>query len=296
VVNNWEDKQLGTHIDIPSLIPGYDPISLKIPAIIHQTWKSDILPWEECKSPKSSIPKEKCERTYLKWEIAYNSVKEMHPGYEYLFWTDKTLKKFIQDNYSWFLDTYNSYPHSIQRVDAARYFLLYHYGGIYMDLDIGCKRPLDPLRQFNVVLPATNPSGFSNDFLMSEPGHPFFKALITNLTYYNHYYGTRYPTVFISTGPYFLNHQYVNFKNRSDIAILPPHLYAGPKNVTYLAHYTGNSWHDLDAIIILGIYENYGKIIFVMMLEICVCILYAFWKRKIIISIDLSEDGQPHLE
>lgn len=28
-----------------------------------------------------------------------------------------------------------AYPYSIQRVDVLRYFLLHHYGGIYIDLD-----------------------------------------------------------------------------------------------------------------------------------------------------------------
>jgi hypothetical protein len=33
------------------------------------------------------------------------------------------------------LKTYDGYRFPVQRVDAVRYFLLLHYGGIYLDLD-----------------------------------------------------------------------------------------------------------------------------------------------------------------
>lgn len=45
------------------------------------------------------------------------------------------LRPVPQKHYPWFLPTYVAYPYSIQRVDVLRYFLLHHYGGIYIDLD-----------------------------------------------------------------------------------------------------------------------------------------------------------------
>ena len=50
--------------------------------------------------------------------------------------------------------------------------MLAEYGGFYVDLDIQCTRPLDFLRQYPLVLPATRPVGFSNDFLAAAPHHP----------------------------------------------------------------------------------------------------------------------------
>ena len=32
-----------------------------------------------------------------------------------------------------------------QRSDAARYFIVYHYGGVYLDLDYECSRPFAPV-------------------------------------------------------------------------------------------------------------------------------------------------------
>lgn len=72
------------------------------------------------------------------------------------FWTDESARKFIADEsvyptteplyqtlladttttrYDWFLEIWDNYPFGIERADAIRYFVLYHFGGIYIDLD-----------------------------------------------------------------------------------------------------------------------------------------------------------------
>ncbi len=50
-------------------------------------------------------------------------------------WTDASSREFIAAEYPWFLDTFDGYDHNIQRADAIRYFVLAHFGGIYIDLD-----------------------------------------------------------------------------------------------------------------------------------------------------------------
>ena len=56
------------------------------------------------------------------------SCVDLHPGYEYMLWTDAASEQFIAQHFPWFLATYRAYPYVIQRVDAIRYFILYHYG------------------------------------------------------------------------------------------------------------------------------------------------------------------------
>jgi mannosyltransferase OCH1-like enzyme len=57
-------------------------------------------------------------------------------------------RTFIATHYPWFLDTFNGYKYPIQRADSIRYFALYHYGGIYIDLDdVGYAGP-NLLRRF----------------------------------------------------------------------------------------------------------------------------------------------------
>ena len=84
-----------------------------------------------------------------------------------MLWTDASSREFIANEYPWFLDTFDGYTYPIQRADAIRYFVLYHYGGIYVDLDIGCLRPMDDLLYYPVILPRTKPVGVSNDLMFS---------------------------------------------------------------------------------------------------------------------------------
>jgi inositol phosphorylceramide mannosyltransferase catalytic subunit len=44
-------------------------------------------------------------------------------------------REFIAKEYPWFLETFDGYKYPIQRADSIRYFVLVHYGGIYIDLD-----------------------------------------------------------------------------------------------------------------------------------------------------------------
>ncbi len=53
-------------------------------------------------------------------------------------WTDEQSRNFIAAEYPWFLETFDGYKYPIQRADSIRYFVLAHYGGIYIDLDDEC--------------------------------------------------------------------------------------------------------------------------------------------------------------
>jgi mannosyltransferase OCH1-like enzyme len=81
-----------------------------------------------------------------------------------MLWTDGLARDFVEQNYPAFLQTFDSYKYPIQRADSIRYFVLNHFGGIYMDLDIGCRRRMDSLLQgdWEVILPITKPVSQSN--------------------------------------------------------------------------------------------------------------------------------------
>lgn len=99
-----------------------------------------------------------------------------------------------------FLPTFDGYPYNIQRADVIRYFVLHHYGGVYLDLDIGCRAPIDPLLLHTpAMLPVTKPVGISNDLMASEPRGPFMDSVIHNLVAFDHTYLSAYPTVMFSS-------------------------------------------------------------------------------------------------
>jgi len=211
----------------------------RIPRIIHRTWKDEKIP--------------------QKWFESYDSCKRLeNRKFKTEIWTDERSRKFLEDKFPWFLSNYDSYPYPIQRVDAIRYFILYTYGGIYLDLDVGChnEKYLEALLEFDLILPKTHPIGFSNDVMMSAPGHPFWNHLFPGLVHWNKNFGIRYLTVMASTGPLFLTFEFNTFMNKTKhVGILPLELYASTVK-SFFFHLPGGSWHGPDSYVILWIYEN----------------------------------------
>jgi mannosyltransferase OCH1-like enzyme len=208
-----------------------DNLTQLIPKIIHQTYINN------------SIPEQ--------WKEAQQSCVDMHEDYEYKLWTDDLSRTFIATEYPWFLETFDSYPFPIQRADSIRYFVLAHYGGVYLDLDDGCNRRLDPLLSYPAWVRRTVPTGISNDAMGAVAQHPFFLRVIESLQSYNRNWGVPYITVMYSTGPLFLSvvwKEYISATRpeQDHVRILMPHEY--DKHPWSFFNITkGSSWHGKDA-------------------------------------------------
>lgn len=233
--------------------------TVRIPTILHHTWKDDNIPDD--------------------WSYVVKHCYDMHPKYKRMLWTNEKSREFIASEFPWFLSTYDSYWYDIQRADVIRYFVLYKYGGIYLDLDVGCREKLDFFLPYTFILPETSPVGFSNDVIMSVPHHQFLAFLIDNLQSWNYIYGSKYLTVFFSTGPAFVSYhmnQYLSqlrdirkhndtdviavensttlsrsvLRRRihftDDVSILDRELYNNNKEYSFFYHVRGNSWHGWD--------------------------------------------------
>lgn len=90
---------------------------MTFPKIIHQIWYQG---YEH--RPKLAIQSEK-------------SWKEMNKGYEYKHWDEKEIEVLVNDKFSWFVKTWNNFKHMHQKIDCAKYMILYTYGGIYAESD-----------------------------------------------------------------------------------------------------------------------------------------------------------------
>ncbi|KAL2068345.1 hypothetical protein VTL71DRAFT_16443 [Oculimacula yallundae] len=218
--------------EIPA--PGSDMIENRtqlIPKIIHQTYINESIP----------------ER----WRAGQKSCIDLHEDYEYILWTDAKSRAFIATEYPWALANFDSYNFPIQRADAIRYFILAHYGGIYIDLDDGCNRRLDPLLSYPAWARRTLPTGISNDAMGSVPQHPFFLRTIESLASYNRNWFMPYITVMYSTGPLFLSVLWVEYMREDrplseHVRILMPDEYKG-FTWSFFNISKGNSWHGKDA-------------------------------------------------
>jgi hypothetical protein len=96
-----------------------------------------------------------------------------------------------------------------------------------MDMDLYCRRSLEPLRQFDFVAPAAYPKGVSNGFIMSRPNLPFLREVITKLVDYDlDWFGLPYATVSFTTGCHFLS--YVSYSPGPFLLFLFPLTTTGP--------------------------------------------------------------------
>jgi mannosyltransferase OCH1-like enzyme len=96
---------------------------------IHQSWSSKTIPAK-----------------YLKIKIQN---KKFLKDFKFKLWTDDENNFFIKNKYPSFYKIYENYNHYINRVDAVRYFYLYEYGGLYLDLDIIIKKDITKLLSKN---------------------------------------------------------------------------------------------------------------------------------------------------
>lgn len=148
-----------------------------IPRILHQTYKSKNLPPD--------------------FAMYHDTWVQRTPKWKHRIWLDHENRALVKTHYPWFLETYDAYEHTIQRVDAARVFMLHRYGGVYADMDVEAVRDPSPLFDggHDLVLFYQLPprcSGLtidqvdarspklgtvSNAFMASKPGHPFWMFL-----------------------------------------------------------------------------------------------------------------------
>lgn len=85
----------------------------------------------------------------------FGNIESWHcknPHWEYRFWDEYLINEMLQNRYSEYFDRFKSLDKQIKKCDAARYFILHEYGGLYADLDTFCHCPIDSLiDDFNLI-------------------------------------------------------------------------------------------------------------------------------------------------
>ena len=65
----------------------------------------------------------------------HNSWKTMNPEYNIIVWDEPKIDNLMQKQPDLIKSQYFSYSKMIQKIDYAKYVILYNYGGIYMDME-----------------------------------------------------------------------------------------------------------------------------------------------------------------
>ncbi len=148
-----------------------------IPLKIHQIWLGPALP----------------PPLFAAWK---KTIIDLHPGWEYLLWTDKDIQSLNLYNKT----LYHNSKNYGERSDIARYEILYRFGGVYLDVDFECIKSLKDFHYlyefYTAILPLDCKSSLTNGIIGSIPGHPILREVITSLVH-----NTQAKTILEKTGP-----------------------------------------------------------------------------------------------
>ncbi|WP_029008558.1 glycosyltransferase [Azospirillum halopraeferens] len=185
-----------------------------IPRILHHLWKDADVP------PRLAAFR-------ATW-------RRLHPDWEHRLWTDADLRAFVAREAPDFLPVYDAYEEPIRRADAARYLILQRLGGLYVDLDFECLKPLDPLLagcalavglepDSHLDLDKTARTGLTRllcpSLIASVPGHAFWNDVVAAL-----HRSAGAADVLDATGPYLLTRTYEAYTGPDPVTLLPARL------------------------------------------------------------------------
>jgi mannosyltransferase OCH1-like enzyme len=159
---------------------------MSIPKIIIQTWKTEDTP----KESKGYLGVSSDPTSFIK------TLRDKNPDFEYKFFDDKEVVRFIETYYPEYVDLFNGLE-NISKFDFFRYLAIYKYGGFYFDIDMTINHSLAPLteghtaifpKEFEIsglsILEEQNLTFLLGQYAFAAtPKHPFIKHLINNIKY-----------------------------------------------------------------------------------------------------------------
>lgn len=256
--------------------------------IIHQIWFGTIPTKKEAKKTFESLRKYRDS-----WLIK-------NPSWKYICWDLSNCYEFMATHYPEHLDMYNSYPYQIQRCDIVRYFLLYHYGGLYADMDYYCNKSWDIVLEeykkdiYLVETPnkiSVN-THISNSLMYSKPRHIYWKYVFIELQKNRTMpiYYSRHMVIMFTTGPAILNKVYNMYKIKHKIGFYPykyfhPYgLYDDILSLTnnaeiYAIHLGKGTWEKKDSKILIFFYTEYKLVLFIIFF-LCIPIIFSAINSK----------------
>ncbi len=142
-----------------------------IPKIIHQIWIQGY----------NKIPQN--------LKKLHTNCQKINSDFKFIFWDEDKIKEFISTFYNTeYLNMYNSYTVMAQKADFARYLILNIYGGVYLDMDMICKKELNTFLKYKFFITTNDiivrnifSNRYPNGIIGTVPKHPLFKIIFKNL-------------------------------------------------------------------------------------------------------------------
>ena len=178
-----------------------DKSNVLIPKKIHQIWLGE-----------KSIP-----RVCKKW---MNTWKELNPQWEYKLWDEKNIKELNVED----LNVYSKKFNPGYRSDILRYIILKKFGGMYVDTDFECIKPL-PTNILKYKFIAGTMFGdkpcIGNSILMSTPNFLLLNNILSYIKQKDYKNDINY--IIKNSGPDTVTREFFNLNktNQNECLILP---------------------------------------------------------------------------
>jgi mannosyltransferase OCH1-like enzyme len=164
--------------------------------------------------------------------------RRLHPRWKLRFWTEGSVPPGSRP------EVHELLRQPAERADILRLEVLCRGGGVYVDADLECLRPIDPLLDgVSFFLGALDSGRVSNAIIGSVPDHPLLVRALEELRPRSTYG----PVDREGTGPLLLERLRVEFP---EVTVFEPEvLYeTSREQAVYAFHHSARSWKDAAAL------------------------------------------------
>lgn len=236
-----------------------------IPNLLHQIWYQGI---DMIIEPYKSCYEKTC--MFLK-----------NTKWKHIIWDKIKIDRFIRKHYNQYWDLYNRYDIMVQKLDIARYLILYHYGGCYMDMDMEMIKDFRELinNEDEIIVSKLSIGIINNGILFSSKNNIFWLDFLNDINKdKNKFKFNKMLYVNFTTGPIHFD-KFIN-NNNYKIKVLPHYYLEAQESKydkkTHTNAYTinrfGNSWIDPVYNIVIYAYQ-YRKIIMIIIVIVLFIII-----------------------
>jgi mannosyltransferase OCH1-like enzyme len=199
-----------------------------IPRVIHQIWIGpDPLPEDH--------------------RLWIETWRRHHPEWEHRLWTEEDLPADpIRP------EVLERLRVPVERADILRLDILYRHGGVYVDTDVECLRPMDDvLAGHDFVGVYLKPGRMTNTFIASVPEHPLLERALQEVRPLEAYWGASAEPELLKevAGPPLLRRL---VKDYPDVKVLEPPVFFPAtdeeRETAIGVHHLARSWHNMTAM------------------------------------------------
>jgi inositol phosphorylceramide mannosyltransferase catalytic subunit len=170
-----------------------------------------------------------------------------HPKWEHRLWTEENLPEDpIRP------EVLDRLRVPVERADILRLEILYRHGGLYVDADVECLRPVDPvLADAEFVGVCVKPGRATNTLIAAVPRHPLLERALREVRPMQEYWSLEASSAILkeSAGPPLLRRLVAEYP---DVKLLDPPLVfpATPeeRERAVAVHHIARNWHNVTAL------------------------------------------------